>query len=225
MRTSKHLWSLMILALVMAGCDSMPGLRVLTGGGAEGNANQLVAIADLVMADKSGNTDPSLFAAADRIEEAAGNVDIIEIRQDLAENTFVVNLLWSAPQAGTPGSQDAVVAFYNSLRRAIELTWQAALPESEGMSTIQISVLDPQGIPTLDNGVSFVGFVILDSEITRQDAMLYLSGTRDLNSFLGLIINGTMTFESPESQELYVGQPNHPLFMLPALPQEAAPTA
>ena len=86
MKLSIRLQFLLAIGLLVAsGCSALPGLRVLSGqDSTDALADQVVELSDMVMADKSGTTDPSLLAAADRIEQASGNVDIIEIRQDTA---------------------------------------------------------------------------------------------------------------------------------------------
>ena len=205
-------YALVSLVLV-SGCSSLPGLRVLTGEDTgEAGVDRSVQALDLVMADKSGGTDPSLLAAADRIEAASGNVDIIEIRQNVAANTFDVNMLFSPPNV--PNTLEGQAMIYDALRRAVELTWQAVLPESIGTDKIDIHLLQPQQINTLDSGESFIGRVIINAEIDRSDAAHYLTGTRDLNTFYGLIVEGKLSYKSPDALEMYAGQPNHPMFML-----------
>jgi hypothetical protein len=204
------------LAVVFAaGCSVFPGLRVLTGENPNGSASpQLSEMVELVMADKTGATDPSLMAAADRIEAANPLVDIIEIRKDETEDVFIVNMLFQLPADANGQSQAALISLYTAIQRAMELTWQGTLRESEGTGAIRVSFIVPQGIPTLDSGTSFIGFVTVNSEIDRSDAIQYLSGPRNLNNFLDLIVNGTLKYENPQGGELYMGSPNHPLFML-----------
>jgi hypothetical protein len=210
----KHLYrAVSVIALFVAGCSSLPGLRVLTGEDTqEGNANRVVEEMDLVMADKTGATDPSLIAAADRIESAAGNVDVIEIRQDLETDAFVVNMLFQPPDV--PQTLEGQIMMLDSERRAFELTWQAILPEAQGSDKIQIGLLYPQAVSTLDSGPSFVGFLMGSAEISREDAVAYLSGQRDLNSFYGLIVDGVLMYQNTDTSSLYSGHPNHPMFML-----------
>src|SRR5262245_62651336 len=96
MNKGRLLKAFLLIALVGAGCSSLPGLRVLTGedpAGGGTQAEQLVASADLVMADKSGSGDPSLMAAADRIEAATGVIDVIEIRRDDVSHAFKVSVI------------------------------------------------------------------------------------------------------------------------------------
>ncbi len=212
---------LFTLSLVfVAGCSVFPGLRVLTGEDAGSINAEVAEVAELVMADKTGSTDSSLIAAADRIEAASPFVDIIEIRKDEANDLFVVNMLFQPPADAQGETQAALISLYSSIQRAMELTWQGTLRESEGTSAIQVNFIVPQGIPTLDSGTSFVGFFSLNSEIERSEAISYLSGSRNLNDFLDLIVEGTLLYQIPQAGQIYTGQPNHPLFMLGA-PAEA----
>jgi hypothetical protein len=213
----KALRVLVLSVFFLAGCSVFPGLRVLTGSenGQDALMAEVVELSDLVMADKTGSTDPSLMAAADRIENASRNVDIIEIRRNEEEDAFVVNMLFQPPQDANTQTQQGLVSLYTAIQRAMELTWQGTMRESEGLSSIRISFIAPQGVPTLDNGgLSFVGIVQLNAEIDRSDAIAYLAGPRRLADFLDLIANGTLDYQSPQETELYQGQPNHPLFML-----------
>jgi hypothetical protein len=207
---------LVLTALFLAGCQSLPGLQVLLGQDPQANpdaaASQTVAALDLVMADKTGTTDPSLFSAADRIEAASGDVDIIEIRKDDENRLLNVSMLFRPPQGD--GSQQAQLAQLDSLRRAIELTWQGTMLDSEGTDLLHVRLMQPANITTLDNGQSFIGIVTADTEIERGAAAAYLAGTRSLSTFFDLIAQGTLSYEAPQQQTLYSGQPNHPLFML-----------
>ncbi|MAS37674.1 MAG: hypothetical protein CL610_27000 [Anaerolineaceae bacterium] len=206
-----------VLALTLvfaAGCSVFPGLRVLTGEDVTGTNAEITQMSEIVMADKTGATDPSLMAAADRIEAASPFVDIIEIRKDEADDAFVVNMLFQQPADSEGQTQAALISLYTAIQRSMELTWQGTLRESEGTSTIRVNFIVPQGIPTLDSGTSFIGVVTVHSEIERVKAINYLSGPRNLNDFLDLIVDGTLSYENPQGGELYVGQPNHPLFML-----------
>ncbi len=207
---------LVSLAFVFAaGCSVFPGLRVLTGEEATTTTNAQVAeMSELVMADKTGSADSSLLAAADRIEAASPFVDIIEIRKDESNDVFVVNMLFQPPGDAGGQTQAGLVSLYTAIQRSMELTWQGTLRESEGTSAIQVNFIVPQGIPTLDSGSSFIGVITLNSQIERADAIQYLAGTRNLNDFLDLIVNGTLQYESPQGGALYTGSPNHPLFML-----------
>lgn len=204
-----------VMFVFAAGCSVFPGLRVLTGEDAANTTTAQVAeMSELVMADKTGSTDSSLLAAADRIEAASPFVDIIEIRKDEANDVFVVNMLFQPPSDAGGQTQAALISLYTAIQRSMELTWQGTLRESEGTSTIQVNFIVPQDIPTLNSGTSFIGVVTLNSQIERADAIQYLAGTRNLNDFLDLIVNGTLQYESPQGGALYTGRPNHPLFML-----------
>jgi len=215
----KVLRFLALVVLLSAGCSVFPGLRVLNGEdpAAITGGDQVVAQSDLIMADKTGATDSSLILAADRIESASGNVDIIEIRRDEEDDAFVTNLLFRPPSDANGQTQEGLISLYTAIQRAMELTWQGTMAESQNLSALRITFIAPQAISTLDNGgMSFVGFILLNSQIERADAIRYLSGPRTLSDFLDLIANGTMSYESPEQTQLYQGQPNHPLFMLNA---------
>ncbi|MFQ3566389.1 MAG: hypothetical protein SNJ59_05265 [Aggregatilineales bacterium] len=192
-------------------------MRVLTGqSGQEAQVDRTIQALDLVMADKTGISDPSLIAAADRIEAASGSVDIIEIRHDLNERIFTINLLFRPPQ--TDNTVQGQVARLDALRRAVELSWQGTMRESEGADLLRITLLAPQTITTLDHGSSFIGVVIAETEIERGAAANYLAGPRSLNSFFDLIAQGILRYTNPEQVMLYEGQPNHPMFMLPSAP-------
>lgn len=207
----------LLAALLASGCSSLPGLRVLSGQDSpEAIAEQNLQTSELVMADKTGATDPSLMSAADRAEAASGDIDIIEIRQNLDEDTFSVSLLFQPPQGADPNTTEGRFAYYDSLRRAIELTWQATLDESSGSDTITVNILSPQGLPTLDNGISFIGQVALNTQISRDNAITYLSSPHTLEDFVNLIADGTMSYAQPEGFALYEGTPNHPIYMLPS---------
>ncbi len=208
---------LILVFVLTAGCSVFPGLRVLSGEASspEALSAEVVERSDLVMADKTGRSDPSLMSAADRIEVASQNVDIIEIRKNEAEDVFVINMLFQPPQDADPATQQGIVSLYSAIQRAMELAWQGTMNESDGISTLKISFIVPQDVPTLDNGgLSFIGVVQLNAEIDRSDAIAYLSGPRGLANFLDLIATGTLNYASPEATELYQGEPNHPLFML-----------
>jgi hypothetical protein len=206
---------LALLALTAVSCSSLPGLRVLTGQESQqGIADRTVESLDLVMADKSGRTSPSLIAAADRIEAAALNtVDIIEIRSDLENRVLRVDMLFRPPQVDTSTIQGQA-AQLDALRRAVELTWQGTMRDSEGTDILQIVILAPANVVTLDKGESFLGAVAYNLEIERAAAASYLSGERSLNTFYDLLVQGTLLMESPDGFVLYEGEPNHPMFML-----------
>jgi hypothetical protein len=202
------------IAALVSGCSALPGLAVLTGQEPSGEAAQIqtVQALDLVMADKTGSTDPSLTAAADRIEAASSDVDVIEIRSDLEQRIFNVSMLFRPPS--TDNSMEGQIAFYDSLRRAIELTWQGTMRDSEGTDLIQVTLLVPQPITTLDNGESYVGAIVAETEIERGQAASYLAGSRSLTTFFDLIAQGTLNYVQLDSPTLYEGTPNHPMFML-----------
>ncbi len=216
MRRVMRLAFWMAAGLLAVGCSSLPGLRVLTGQDTPNTTAEItVAALDLVMADKSGATDPAIIAAADRIEAATnGTVDIVEIRSDFENRIFSVDMLFRPPRSD--GSLEGRIAELEALRRAIELTWQGTMRESDGTDIIRVQMMQPADIVTLDNGTSFVGIVVADTQIERGAAAAYLSGTRSLNTFFDLIAKGTLSFEQPNQLVLYKGQPNHPMFMLPS---------
>lgn len=222
MSMSARLYLVLVLGILLAaGCSSLPGLRVLSGEeSADAVTGRLIEQTDLVMADKSGLTDPALMAAADRIEAASGNVDIIEIRKDLNSDSFTVYMLIRPPDQNTTQAQQV-----NDLRRAIELTWQGTISQSLGSDMLKVIILDPGLVPTLDKGPSYVGVVALTSEIARGDAIAYLNQRPNtVNEFVDLIAEGKMTIVQPEQgqMEFYQGQPNHPVFMLAALAAQAS---
>ena len=210
-------WNVRVAAfLVMAvfagsGCSALPGLRVLSGQDTgEAAENRLVETTELVMANKAGNGDPALNAAADRIETAAaGSVDIIEIRNDLNTRTFQVYALYIPVSDGTSRSE------VNRERRIFELIWRGVMDQSIGAETINVSLVLPQQYSTLDNGKSFLGFIVSTGTIARDKALLYLEqGSPSLNNFVNLITDGTLAYDQPESAVLYDGTPNHPVFMI-----------
>ncbi len=215
MRSIARIRLVLLSLLLVTGCSALPGLGVLTGQeSGEGEALRALEVIDLVMADKSGATDPSLIAAADRIEAATVGVDIVEIRRSLSEDAFVVNLLFvpnNEPDTQSPAGQ---VDFYTAIQRAIELTWRGTVAESVGSGLLRVNLISPWNISTLDSGPGFAGVVFLISEIERQDALTYLEGPRDLLDFFDLIAEGTLLYENPEGGVLYNGEPNHPLFLL-----------
>lgn len=201
-------------AALVVGCSSLPGLRVLTGQDDGATVSEVtVESLDLVMADKSGTTDPALIAAADRIETAAlGTVDIIEIRSDFETRIFTVDLLFRPPQ--TDGSLEGQIAELEALRRALEVTWVGTMRASDGMDVLRVKMLQPASFVTLDNGESVVGLVFIDAQIERGAAAGYLAGARSLNTFFDLVAGGVLALEQPEEVTLYEGSPNHPMFML-----------
>ncbi len=213
-----------ISLFLVAGCSVFPGLRVLTG---EDTGTGSVAsidnadIAALVMADKTGATDPSLMAAADRIEAAAPNVDVIEIRKDEPNDRFVVSMLFIGPQDADPNTQAGLITIVQAYQRAMEVTWQGTAAESDGTDQILVRLIAPLAVDTLDSGLSFVGAVDLNAQIDRSDMLRYMAGSRSINDFVDMIVNGTLSWESPSQTEWYDGQPNHPIFMLDRIQQAA----
>jgi hypothetical protein len=205
---------LFVAALLFAsGCSALPGLRVLTGQeSTNAVAERSVESDELVMADKSGTTDPALIAAADRIEAAnGGNVDIVEIRQDTVKHEFDVYLLYQSDPNASQLDRN------NAIRRAIELTWQGTMQASRGSDVIRVNIVQPQQVPTLDKGPSFVGFVVASFAIDRPDALAYLQHRPNtLTDFITLITDGKLKDTSTQNgqPEFYSGQPNHPVFML-----------
>jgi len=203
-----------IAALAVSGCTVFPGLRVLTGETtASSQAERTVQNIDLVMGDKSGNTDSSLLNAANRIEAADNLVDIIEIREDAEAHIFDVTMMFLAsPQNTAQGQRD----WADALRQAVELTWRAVLPESEDSDLLRITFVAPAEINTLDNGPSFIGIIDRSFEIDRLDAVNYLQGARSLETFMDLLAEGKLRNLEPDAVEFYSGTPNHPMFVAPS---------
>lgn len=213
-----HMWKVVFLfAILVTGCSKLPGLRVLTGQDAQGNnvatTDQTVQALDLVMADKTGATDPGLTSAADRIEAADDMIDIIEVRKDAETRVFTINMLFNPPQFDTT-TQQGQIDQINAIRRAFEVTWQGMMSESDGTDQIDIRLLQPGQIATLDHGRSFVAAVMAEATIDRAAAAKYLAGARNLNTFYDMVINGTLNYQRPTTFVPYQGTPNHPMFML-----------
>ncbi len=204
---------LVMAVLAGAGCSVLPGLKVLSGQDTgEAAQNRLVESSELIMADKAGTTDPALNGVADRIETASGGgIDIVEIRNDLNTQSFKVYALL-IPEPGL--SQLDVL---NRNRRAIELTWRGIMQQSTGAKTLEVVLLDPQRITTIDKGPSFVGFIIESATIDRADALLYLQNTTTLQDFANLILDGKLALDQPTANQLYSGTPNHPVTMISSL--------
>lgn len=213
-------WVLVVLVVLVAGCSSLPGLRVLTGQDSAEVASERVAeTVNLVMADKTGDIETSVLEAADRIEAAARNVDIIEMRPSLVDDTFYVFMLLRTAGDPTSGQLQDTIDYYNSIRRGIELTWAGVVTESERFDVINIQLITPRDVVTLDNGISKFGLIWAVARIAREDMIDYLAHPHDLNTFIGLVTSGKMSFEPPPpDQQLYLGQPNHPLFMIDVNP-------
>ena len=204
---------LLITVLAGAGCSALPGLRVLAGQDTGENAeNRLVETSELVMVNKTGTTDPALNSVADRIESAAGNtIDIIEIRNDLNKRSFQVYALYLMDS--TLSQADEV----NRERRAFELVWRGIMQQSIGAETLDIALVYPVPVNTLDRGQSFVGYVISTVTIARNAALTYLNGSPSLQNFVGLVAEGSLAFNQPSQPPLYSGTPNHPVFMISQL--------
>jgi len=196
------------LLFFAAGCSALPGLRVITGEDTQDDslAAQAIENIDLVMADKTGSTDPSIIRAADRIEAALRGFDIIEIRNNPVTHEFTVNAM---------NDPRVPIASMDDLRRMIELTWRGTLSESEGSDKLNITILSPIEVNTLDRGSSIIGQVLFNVEIARSDAVVYLSNGPNINDFIGMILDETMTFNQPQTLQIYRGNPNHPMFALP----------
>jgi hypothetical protein len=203
-----------VILLLSAGCSTFPGLRVLTGETtADGLVAESVEVADLVMADKSTVGDPSLLAAADRIEAASGFVDIIEIRRLDDEDAFVVNLV--IQDAILPTDINTQIRFLDILRRFVELSWQGTLQESEGSGVLKVNVYVARTVASLNSGDSLIGFLLITTEIDREDALVYLSHRPNtLDDFAGLVVDGILQYDEPAGSVIYDGEPNHPMFML-----------
>ena len=206
---------LIVFALLGAGCSALPGLRVLTGeDSANAVADRVVETTGLVMADKSGNTDPAILMVADRIEAAANSqIDIIEIRQDLTADVFNVYMIFIPNIAQNATSQES----NDALRRALELTWQGILSSSLGSDDIRINLLRPGTVPTLDKGLAFFAEIFATFEISRENAIGYLAlRPTSLQDFGNLIAEGKLSYTTPESAQaaFYSSEPNHPMFML-----------
>jgi hypothetical protein len=88
------------------------------------------------------------------------------------------------------------------------------MAESEGTDKLDIRLLQPGEISTLDHGRSFVAAVIAEATIARTDAAKYLAGERSLNAFYDMVVNGKLNYQRATSLTLYQGTPNHPMFML-----------
>ncbi|MBL8118290.1 MAG: hypothetical protein J0L63_10730 [Anaerolineae bacterium] len=212
---------LIVFALLAGtGCSALPGLRVLTGeANPDAVADQIVSDVEFVMADKSGNTDPALMSAADRIEAAAervqaniGNLDIIEIRKDLNSDIFEIYIL----TANLPNASQ--LDQVNAIRRINELIWQGTLEQSEGSTLIKIINLAPVPFDTLDHGPSYAGLVFWTTEISRLDILRYLNQRPNtIDDFADLVVNGQLLFAQPETQQIYSGTPNHPVFLISRL--------
>lgn len=210
------------LVLGLVGCDSLPGLRVLTTESDQTVVQDTAVQAlELVMADKTGATEPSLIAAANRIESASSRIDIIEIREDWVNRIFTVSMLYIPSE--TPQTMEGQLAQLDEMRRTFELTWQGIMRESANDDLLRVILLAPQPVSTLDNGSSYIGYIVADSTIERSVAASYLAGNRSLTTFFDMIAGGTMQYEQPTSFILYEGTPNHPMYLLSLLQTASAP--
>jgi hypothetical protein len=216
MRRGFYLIVLVGLLMIVSACSALPGLRVLSGEeDAQSLQDQVVQTIDLVMADKDGYTDPSLIAAADRIEAAAaGTVDIIEARLDPETRVFTVDLILNMPPPDF-STIEGQVAYYDTIRHAVELSWLGTMYDSEGADVLSVTLLDPAQVSTLDSGEGIIGVVLATYSIDRPAAVNYLAQGRSLNGFYDMITQGTLSLSLPTS-ELYSGEPNHPLSSMPA---------
>jgi hypothetical protein len=202
--------------MLAAGCSRMEGLRVLTGQDTSTSnsvSDQAVEALDLVMADKSGATDPGLMAAANRIEAADNMVDIIEMRKDTVNRSFVIHMLFNPPQFDL-NTQQGQIDQLETERRTFEIIWQGMMQQSEGTDTISVRLLSPRTLTTLDHGRSVIGYVTVEGTIERAAAASYLAGTRSLSTFYDLLVNGTLQYVRPTEFSMYQGTPNHPMFMI-----------
>jgi len=87
---------------------------------------------------------------------------------------------------------------------------------SEGTDTLAVDLLGAGNIATLDHGESFVGYLVAQGTIDRSAAATYLSGVRNLNNFVDMVVNGTLDYQTTNQFVPYQGTPNHPMFMLPS---------
>jgi hypothetical protein len=223
MTSGRVLRIVVLTAILVSGCSQLPGLRVLSGQdpNTASSGDLTVQALDLVMADKSGSTDPGISAAANRIEAADNMVDIIEVRKDDETRVFTVNMLFNPPQVDT-STMEGQIAQLDALRRAFEVTWQGMMPESDGTDRIEVNLLYPTSISTLDHGTSYIGYLIAQASIDRSEAAAYLAGARNLNNFYDMVISGALQYQTPNDFIPYQGTPNHPMFMLPSSSAAAA---
>jgi hypothetical protein len=199
----------LLLVIFGASCSSLPGLRVLTGQDAADPAALGIENTELVMADKSGNTDPALIAAADRIELAMDSaIDIIELRKDLTLDVFDVYMLIDLPQDATQAQVTDL------LRRTVEVTWQGTLEQSQGADFVRVFIMFPGLISSIDEGPIPVGEVVFQAQIAREDIITFFRGQHTLQDFSDLIVDGKLNWGAPDEQTLYNGTPNHPVFLL-----------
>ncbi len=214
MHRGRLLQIVLLSAILAAGCSRLPGLQVLTGQNPSGQtADQVVQSLNLVMADKSGATDPALTSAADRIEAADNMVNIIEVRKNPDTRVLTVNMLFFPPNSDTTTTQGTIDQL-NAIRQAFEVTWMGLMPVSDGTDTFDIRLLIPKSITTLDHGRSFTAQVATTGTIDRTAAAKYLAGIRNLSNFSNLVVSGTLNYQDATSVVYYQGTPNHPMFAL-----------
>jgi len=220
-RSQSKILAFLILLAALTGCESLPGLRVVSeqiSSGQEVTSLHAVQSLTMAMADKSGRTDPALVEAATRIENANPYVDVIEVRQAYNQDNqavFLLNMIFRPPQ--TDDSQQGRLDAAEAIRRTFELAWQGTMRESENTQILAVTLYSPAEVITLDNGVSYVGVTNVFSTIDRSLAASYLQGTRSLEAFYGLIVDGTLEYSVPDDIQLYDGTPNHPMFMIPTI--------
>lgn len=211
---------LLVLAAVFgAGCSVFPGLQVLSGQDTTAiDGERTIENIQLVMADKSGNTDPAVLEVGNRIEAAFSNgIDVVEMRKDLSQDVFNIAIL--IQPFASDASQTEIV---NTLKRVVELVWQGSVRQSEGADVLFVQIVQPYQLPTLDHGDSYVGGVYLTAEIERSDALNYLAQRpNDLQAFVDLIVEEKLIWDQPTQFEFYTGVPNHPVFMISQLTNAA----
>jgi hypothetical protein len=69
---------------------------------------------------------------------------------------------------------------------------------------------------TVDKGLAHIAYVSIVAEIGTDDLHVYLENEdRGLADFLDLITENILTYEHPESPQLYTGPSNHPVRFFP----------
>lgn len=215
MRNLRFVILLVLAAAFGAGCSVFPGLKVLSGQDTTAiDGERTIENIQLVMADKSGNTDPAVLEAGNRIEAAFSNgIDVVEMRKDLSQDVFNITILIQPFASDAPQAE-----IVNTLKRIVELVWQGSVRQSEGSDVIFIQIVQPYQFPTLDHGDSYIGRIFLTSEIQRSDALNYLAQRpNDLQAFVDLIVQEKLVWDQPTQFEVYTGVPNHPVFMISQL--------
>lgn len=153
----------------------------------------------LRMGDKTAGMQPAWYAAADQIEAALSDVDVVDVHLD--GDTLVAALIVRADDP------DAV-------RAAIEQAWRALLDASDA-AVVRVERLDPRLVSTLDRGTSIIAFIAATAEIDRAAARDYLAQARSMTTFLDAVAAGTIRYAAFDMTRLYSGTPNHPTFLLP----------